>query len=80
MRLTRRHHVIVRRFVLQHQPHRADIILRPSPIALVFQIAQNKIGIETSRDPRDRACDLARDEIFSASRRFMVVKNSVANE
>jgi hypothetical protein len=50
-----RHHIIIDGFVLQHQPHRLDVIKGAAPISLVLQIPEDKLVIEVSRDTRGRA-------------------------
>ena len=80
VRLTGRYDIIVRGFVLQHQPHGLDVILSAAPVSPALQIAQDKIDIQAMRNPRDCATNLATDEVFSATRRFMIVGDSVAGK
>ena len=80
MRFAGSHDVIVGSFMLQHEPHRLDIILGASPISSAFKIAKHDFIIEMSRDSGRSARDLASNEILPASWRFMIVKNAVANK
>ena len=80
VRLTGRYDIIVRGFVLQHQPHGLDVILSAAPVSPALQIAQDKIDIQAMRNPRDCARDFAGNKIFAAARRLVIVKNAVANK
>ena len=46
----------------------------------MFQAAEDQLVLEPTRDPRHGARDFASDKVFAASRRFMVVKDAVANK
>src|SRR5205814_5010131 len=67
-------------FLLQHQPHRDDVILGPAPISPALQAAELQFLVEPARDPRYSASDFARNKIFSAPGRFVIVEDPVANE
>ena len=45
-------HIILRRALLQHLPHRADIVLRVAPIAPRIEITQVKAVLQRKRDAR----------------------------
>ncbi len=74
------HYIIIGRVVLEHQPHRLNIILSTAPISLSAQIAQRQLGLQISCDSRSRARDLPRYKVLTVPRRFVVVKNAVANK
>src|SRR3990167_8629227 len=65
-------------FLLQHAPHRLDIIPRVSPVAFRIQIPQAQFFIEPELDSGDAMADLACDEFQAAARRLMVKEDSAA--
>src|SRR5437588_11814089 len=72
--------VIRRLFLLQHQPHRHDVILRAAPVSPALEIAEREFMVEPARDPRHRARDLAGDEILAAPGRLVVIENAIADK
>src|SRR4029077_6763180 len=74
------HYVIIGCVVLEHQPHRLDIVLGTTPISLALNIPEHQLRLQIPCDPRTRARDLARYKVLSAPRRFVIVKNAVANK
>src|SRR5207244_7422595 len=57
-----------------------DIILGTTPISLALNIAEHQLRLQIPCDPRSRARNLARYKVLSAPRRFVIVKNAVANK
>ena len=70
--------VVVGPGLLEHQPHRFDVIAGKAPIAFGVQVSQIKFVLQSQFDRRCRPRDLARDESFAAPWRFVVKKNSIA--
>src|SRR5690606_8699081 len=63
VRLARGHHVIVGRGLLEHQPHRLDVVARKAPVALRVEVAERERVGQPQLDARDAVGDLARDEL-----------------
>ena len=80
MRFSCCHDIIIRRVVLQHQPHRMDIILCAAPIPFAFQVPEHKLCNEPSRNARSRTRDFASHKVLRAPRRLVIVKNAVADK
>src|SRR5436305_1712686 len=57
-----------------------DVILGTTPISLALNIPERQLRLQIPCDPRSRARNLARDKVLSAPRRFVIVKNAVANK
>src|SRR6185295_13460966 len=54
--------VVVGAVLLQHGPHRLDVVTREAPVAPRLQVAEVELAVEVVADARSRARDLARDE------------------
>ena len=78
MRLTGRDHVVVRIFLLEHQPHRLDVLLGVPPVALRVEVAQEEVLLCAGQDRHDAARDLPRDERAPAPGRLVVEEDPVA--
>ena len=76
----RRHEVIVRCRVIEHHPHRADIIGSVAPVPPGIDAAELELIGEAELDLRDATADFARDEILAPVRRLVVVEDAVADE
>ncbi len=76
VRLTRRHDVVVRRVLLQHQPHRPDVVGGVAPVALGVEIAQRQLVVELVGDARHPVGHLARDELEAAARGLVVEQDA----
>ena len=46
MRLTRRHDVVVRPVLLEHQPHRPDVVGGVAPVLLGVEVAEGQLVLE----------------------------------
>src|SRR5262249_6742687 len=66
--------------VLENEEDGLDIVLGTTPISLALNIPEQQLRLQIPCDSRSRARDLARHKVFSAPRRFVVVKNAVANK
>ena len=62
--------------LLQHSPHRVDIITGKAPVALRVEIAKTDFSIEAELDPGDAVGDLASDEFEASSWAFMIEEDS----
>src|SRR5580693_4664766 len=62
VRLPGRYDVVVGVLLLQHQPHRLDIVAGKAPIALRFEISKIELVLKTLSYSADRAGNLSRDE------------------
>src|SRR5574341_1326631 len=71
---------ILRFWCLEHHPHGLDIVARESPIAFGIQVSQIEVLLDPEFDPRRSFGDLATDECFTPSRRFVVEENAVTGE
>src|SRR4029077_15040469 len=73
-------YVVVGIFLLQHQPHCFDVVAGETPIALRFEISERELLLDSEFYPGRASGDFACDEIFSAPRRLVIEKDSVACE
>ena len=80
VRFARRDHKVVRLVLLEHEPHRFDVVLGVAPVALRFEIAKKQLLLQPNFDARRRPRDLASHERFAPSRRFMIEQNAVDGE
>src|SRR5579862_5647270 len=69
-------HIIVRTILLEHSPHRFNVVSRISPISSRVQVSEIQHVLHFVSDPGDRAGDLSGYEGFAAPGRLMVEKNS----
>src|SRR5215471_4110704 len=80
MGLPRRDHVVVGLRLLEHAPHRVDVVAREPPVAPRFEIAEP----ELAGAPQLYACDpvahLARHELATAALALVVEENAGARE
>jgi hypothetical protein len=74
--LARGDDVVVGLVLLQHQPHRANIVARETPVALRVQIAERQRIRKSQLDPRDAVGHFPRDEFQTAARRLVIEQNS----
>src|SRR5260370_14712703 len=80
MLLTCREHQVHRCGLLQHHPHRADVVGRITPVPLRVEVSEVD-GVLTARgDASDGAGDLARYECFASAWRFVVEQNAVGGK
>ena len=69
-----------RAVLLQHQPHRLDVLGRVAPVPLRVEVAQVELLFLAGEDRRDPARDLAGDEGLAAARALVVEEDAVAGE
>src|SRR3954462_2052339 len=74
--LTSADHVVVRRVLLQHEPHRAHVIASKTPIAPRLEIAEAKLPGESELDARHTVGDFARHELETAAGTLVVEENA----
>ena len=75
MRLSGRNHKVVRFVLLEHQPHRPNILLRMTPVAVCVKVAKLKVFGEPQFDLRHMRRDLPRDELEPAPRALVIEEN-----
>ena len=78
--LTGRDDVVVRLVVLEHQPHRLDVLGRVSPVAAGVEVAEVQLVGLAGDDRGDAAGHLAGDEGRPAPRRLVVEQDAVGRE
>src|ERR1035438_10497511 len=69
-------YVVVRRILLEHEPHGADIVGSIAPIAPGFEVAEVELVLDTVLDLGDGAGNLAGDEGLAAARGLVVEENA----
>ena len=69
---------VFRLVLLQHQPLHLDIVARVAPVAQRAHVAQVQAVLQSQRDARDGAGDLARHEGLAAQRALVVEQHAVA--
>src|SRR5581483_5184413 len=67
--------VVVRLLLLQHQPHRADVVAGVAPVAARLEVAEPELSFEPEADRGGGAADLARDEVERPARGLVVVED-----
>src|SRR5438105_962160 len=67
-RVSRSDHEVVRHVLLEHQPHRLDIVAGETPVASRFEGPEPDFLLLTEFDARHRVGDLARHELGAAPR------------
>jgi hypothetical protein len=72
--------VIVRFLLLQHHPHRFDVVAGKAPIAARVEVAERELVLHAELDAGRAAGDLAGDEVLTAPRRFVVEQDAVGGE
>src|SRR5439155_22095142 len=70
--------VVAGLLALHHEPHRADVIPGIAPVAPRAELAEHELPLETERDRRRRARNLARNEVERPPRRLVVVEDPAA--
>src|SRR5271166_2971335 len=68
-------HVVVRRVLLQHQPHSLDIVPRVAPVAHRLEIAERQLSGQAQFDARNAVRNLTGDKLDTPQRAFMVEQN-----
>ena len=68
--------VVLRRVLLQHAPHRVDVVAGESPVALGIEVAHAQLGRQTELDACHGVRDLASHELDAASRRLVIEQDA----
>ncbi len=63
VRLAGGDHVVVRLGLLEHQPHRLDVVLGVAPVTLCVEVAEGQLALKAELDGGRGMGDLARDEL-----------------
>ena len=66
--------------MLDHLPHRANLIARISPVSSGMKIPEQQLTFEPERNRGRTVCDLPRQELEWPPLRFVVVKDRGARE
>ena len=72
--------VVARLVVLEHQPHRADVVARVAPVAARGEVAEHELVLEAERDRGRRPRHLPGEEVDRPERRLVVVEDPAARE
>ena len=70
--LVGRHDVVAALRLLQHEPHRLDVVAGEAPVALALEVAEPQLVGHPELDPRHAVTDLACGELQSTARRLVV--------
>jgi len=73
-----RNYVVVRFFLLEHQPHGFDVFFRVTPVAAGVKVAKAQLVLYAGKDSGHGHCDFSGDEGFAAPWRFMIEQDAVA--
>ena len=76
VRLAGSDHVVVGCVLLQHQPHRLDVVARKPPVTLRLDVPEPQLLREPELDPSHPVADLAGDKLQSSTRTLVVKKYS----
>jgi predicted PurR-regulated permease PerM len=68
--------VVVGRVLLEHQPHRADVVTGEAPVALRVEIAERELAGVAFLDQRDAVCHLAGHELEATARALMIEEDA----
>ncbi len=80
VRHARRDHVVVGALLLEHEPHRADVVAGEAPVAGGVQVAERERVVQPGLDARDAVAHLPRHELETPARRFVVEQDARAGE
>src|SRR5690348_9558646 len=69
-------HVIVRRVLLEHEPHGTDVVSREPPISSCFEVAETQIAREAEFDACHAVGHLPRHELESTARALVIEENA----
>ena len=72
--------VVVGRRVLQHHPHRLDVVAGKPPIPLGVEVAEVELLVEPMPDARGSPGDLPGDERDPTARRLVIEQDAAADE
>ena len=72
--------VVVGLLLLEHEPHRADVVAGEAPIALGVEVAHDEFLLQAFLDARGSQGDLAGHERLAAPRAFVVEQDSGAGK
>ncbi len=73
-------YIVIRPALLQHQPHRMNVVLRIAPVASGIQISEADGFLKAGFNSGGCECDFASHKVFASPRAFVVVTNRVAEE
>src|SRR5262245_38230476 len=76
VRLPGRHHVVVRDRLLEHAPHRLDIVAGEAPVAARVEVADDELRRLAERDPGDALRHLPGHELAPAARALVIEEDA----
>src|SRR6266849_10408847 len=76
MSLSRGYHVVIGRWLLQHKPHRLDVVACVAPVAPGIEVTKTKLPGQSQFNPCGRVRDFPSHEIKRSSRALMVEQNT----
>ena len=76
VRLAGGDHVVVRLVLLEHHPHRLDVILGVAPVALGVHVAERELFREAELDRGRAVRDFAGDELQPPTLRLVVEQDA----
>src|ERR1035437_700528 len=68
--------VVVGLVLLQHAPHRVDVVAGEAPVAVRMQVAEPQFARAAELDARDSVGDFARHELEAAARALVIDRKS----
>src|SRR3989338_2444239 len=80
MALSGGHDIVIRLFLLKHEPHSLNIILCVAPVPFCVKIAKIYPFAYSQLYPCNAYCYLSCDEVFPSSGAFMVEQDAIACE
>src|ERR1700733_10705146 len=76
MRLAGGDYIIVGLFLLQHEPHRTNIISGETPVPFGIKVSHLELVLKSQLDPGHIVCHAATHELNTAARGFVIEQNA----
>src|ERR1051325_11636786 len=73
-----RYYIVFGNFLLEHEPHGANVIARKAPITLDIEIAHLEFFLQAQLDASHAMTDSTGHKFNTATRRFMIEENAGA--
>src|SRR5215203_6900810 len=75
-RFARRDDVVVRLVLLEHEPHRLDVVAGKAPVPPRLEVTEIELVLQAELYPRQRARDLARHERLAPTRALVIEQDA----